>query len=210
MNPKKLNLQLKKEEIALVGYGSLLSRSSITKTLGYNYLGPFITCYLSGWRRSWDISMPNNAFYYLNERVRVYPKSIIYLNAHPDTKSRMNCALFVLNKDQLEKMHDREWIYNPVKITSNLIGVDVKGGDAIIYEGQRKYLVDNAKSPKEAAIRSSYLNNLENALGQVDNKFREEYSATTDPIPEHLIIHDILDPSRPNPWQSAGRKYRPF
>lgn len=52
---------------AVVGFGLLLSRGTVDKTLGRRYEGPFVRCHVEGWRTSWNVSMPNAAFYYEEE-----------------------------------------------------------------------------------------------------------------------------------------------
>ena len=196
-------------ETAVVGYGSLLSVQSITKTLGREYDGPFVTCHLEGWRRSWDVSMPNEAFYFLEDGERVYPERILYLNVRPDPGALLNVVVFVANRKELEAMNHREWIYEHPVVTSALRGLRVEGGDAIVYAGRAEHVVRDAVRPRQAAIRSSYLKMIGKALAAVDHGFREEYRRTTDPVPEHLVIADVLDPDRPNPWAAAGHDYRP-
>ena len=209
MSPEHNTLRLKQDETAIAGYGSLLSITSITKMLGREYQGPFIKCHVTGWRRSWNVAMPNKAFYYVEAETRIYPKNILYLNVRPDPKSWVNCALFVVKQDELETIHDREWIYDPVNVIMNLIGARVEGGQVVLYSGRNEHLIQPAKSPRDVAIRASYLRILENALHNVNSGFRIDFEDTTDPVPKHLVVEDLLDPNRPNPWASAGRSYRP-
>ena len=51
MNDETISLNT--GEVAVVGYGSLLSRGIIEQTLKHDYDGPFVLCHISGWRRSW-------------------------------------------------------------------------------------------------------------------------------------------------------------
>lgn len=206
---KNQAVQLNNDETAIIGYGSLLSIPSITKTLGREYERPFIHCQLKCWRRTWNITMPNKAFYYMESNTRIYPDHILYLNVYPDPDSQINCVLFVVKRDELEVMHDREWIYEPMDVTSNLIGTTVEGGQALIYSGREEYLKTFTKSTHDVALRASYLRILNDALHKVDFGFRKEFEASTEKVPKHLIIEDLLDPNRPNPWASAGRIYNP-
>ncbi len=202
-------IRLSKGETVVVGYGSLLSAPSIGKNLGREYDGPIVTCHIEGWRRSWDVSMPNQAFYYKEDGERVYPEKILYLNVRLEPGSLMNCVVFVLESDELEAMDHREWIYDRLVVTGNLRGVRVKGGDAIMYVAREERIVRGAKSRREAAVRASYLRIFEQALQSFDPVFRAEYERTTDPVPKQLLIEDTLDPDRPNPWASAGHNYSP-
>ena len=202
-------VHLAADQTAVIGYGSLLSIESLSRTLKEPYTGPFLFCHLEGWRRSWDVSMPNEAFYFEENNERVYPGQIIYLNLRPAPRALLNCVLFVVRHDQLEAMHDREWIYDATVVNDQLRGVQLQGGPALVYVAREENLARDITSPRTGAIRRSYLEILESALAVVDPVFREEFERTTDPVPENLVIDDHLDPERPSPWAAAGKSYRP-
>jgi len=204
-----MKLRLREGEVAVVGYGSLLSAGSISRTINREYGGPFVLCHVEGWRRSWDASMPNEAFYFLDHGERVYPRKILYLNCRPlAAGATMNVALFVLGGDELKAMRDREWIYGEQIVTSALRGVTIEGGDAVMYVARDEHVLSGASSREEAAVRASYLRILDAALQSTTPPFRAEYAATTDPVPP-LMIDDVLDPERPTPWERAGVTYHP-
>ncbi len=202
-------IELASGETAIIGFGSLLSLESVRRTVGKAYAGPFVFCHLEGWRRVWNVSMPNESFYYEETGTRIYPERIIYLNVRPDPATRLNCVLFVVNASQLAAMHEREWIYDPQVVTADLRGVQVQGGEAYVYVGRAGHLVHTFENPRAAAIRGSYFMSLEKAMAKTSPEFQAEYEATTDPLPEHLLIDDQLDPARPSPWAAAGRDYAP-
>lgn len=202
-------LRLHEGETAVIGYGSLLSVASVSRTLRRAYEGPFLTCSLDGWRRSWDVSMPNEAFYHLEGDERVYPGKILYLNARAVPGVSMNCTLFVVRSDELRLMNAREWIYDTPVVTGSVRGVRIENGDAILYVGRPEHLVRDAAMPRDAAVRASYLRVLSDILGTLEPGFVSEYWRTTDPVPQHLVIDDLLDPERPTPWARAGHDYDP-
>jgi hypothetical protein len=202
-------VRLQQGQTAVVGYGSLLSLPSVEKTLERKYDGYFAPCTVAGWRRSWDAGMPNLAFYFRQGSDTIYPLSIIYLNVRPQAGSELNVMLFVLEPHELEAMHNREWIYEPRVVTSQLRGVSVEGGDAIMYVVRPHFRVTDPRSPRDAAIRASYLRIVQSGLAQTDGGFRDAFERSTDPLPSHLVINDELDPTRPSSWARAGTRYRP-
>jgi hypothetical protein len=201
-------LHLTENETAVVGYGSLLSIESLSRGLKRDYDGPFVACHVTGWRRSWDVWMPNAAFYYIEGGERIYPEKIVYLNVRPDPETLLNCILFVLRDAELKAMHQREWIYEPIDVSVNLHGVRLDAGKAILYVAKNDYLLIGAVTRRQAAVRQSYLRIIEGGLRQATATFRAEYEATTDPVPTHLVIDDALDQDRPSPWAAAGSQYR--
>jgi hypothetical protein len=202
-------LRLGGRETAVVGYGLLLSRDTVDKTLRRRYEGPFVRCRLAGWRRTWNASMPNAAFYLEEGSGRVYPARILYLNAHRDREASINCSVFVVDNDDLEALDSREWIYDRVPVTEGLRGLRLEGGEAVIYTCKQEHLVEPGTDPGELAVRQSFLWLLEGVLDGVDPDVRSEFLSTTDPVPEHLVVGDKLDPERSDPWQAAGRAFKP-
>lgn len=189
-------IRLHPGESAVVGYGSLMSIKSLEQTLQRRYDGPFVPCHLNGWRRSWDVAMPNRTYYYVGDGTRIYPDHVLYLNVTAVSGSRINCVVFVLRPEELAAMHRREWIYNATVVTDQLAGVLVTGGNAIVYVAQARHVMRGATDPRKAAVRASYLQILDEGLRQRDAAFQAEYGATTDPVPSHLVIQDQLDTVR--------------
>ena len=194
-------------EVAVVGYGSLLSREIISQTLGHDYDGPFVLCHVSGWRRSWDVTMPNSAFYYMEDERRIYPARILYLNVRRDPNTKINCSVFVVGSGERDAMDGREWIFDPTVVTSDLRGVNIEGGDAVMYVGKPDHALQSSENKRDVALRQSFLRSLFGVLAAEDPAVRDEWHQTTDPIPEHLVIDDNLDLNRPNPWEIAGHAF---
>jgi hypothetical protein len=186
-----MRIELGRNQTAVVGYGSLVSRVSAERTLGRPYDGPFERCHVAGWRRSWDIAMPNEAFYYRDGGQTVYPRRILYLNVRPDPDTLLNAVVFLVNPRELEAMHAREWIYDARVVTHDLRGVTVEGGDAIMYVAKPDYIVRGVRDPREAAVRASYLRIVQDGLDETDEAFRAEFARTSDPVPAHLVVEDI-------------------
>jgi hypothetical protein len=154
--------------------------------------------------------MPNSAFYYNeDDGRRVYPDEILYLNVTRDPDTRMNCTVFVVGGDDLRAMKGREWIYAGVDVTSDLRGLRVVGGQALIFAAMPEHTVRSVPDRSEVALRRSYVRMLDAVVEGTESAVQEAYVATTDPIPRHLLIDDSFDASRPNRWEVAGHDFRP-
>lgn len=189
LNPKIV--ELTENEVAIFGYGSFLSVASLETTLKCRYGGPFVTCSIEGWRRSWNAAMPNQTFYAATPSGRVFPEQIIYLNVTAQPGSLLNGVLFVVGSEDLQAMDEREWIYDRKAITDQLRGVSISGGDAFTYVAKQEYLATDVTSPASAAIRASYLAILETGLSDLGSSFRKAYEQSSAPVPRHLVINDI-------------------
>ena len=180
-------------EHALVGYGSLLSVASMERTLGRKYDGPWHVCHLRGWKRGWDICMPNDAWKYRQNQHVVTAERVLYLNVRRQEGGLINAALFVIQGEELRHFDEREWIYERQRVNDDLEDVKVIGGDAWMYVALEKYLWRREARPPEAVIRQTYLDILERGQVELGLEFRREYEATTDPAPVQLVVEDFRE-----------------
>lgn len=117
------------------------------------------------------------------------PETILYLNVRRDPETNLPGILFVVGPQELEAYDKRESIYDRVDVTSEL-NVEVDGGRAWIYVCRPEYCLSNVGSAEKGAVRATYLRIVENGLAQLGEEFRQGYIASTDAIPEHLVIDD--------------------
>jgi hypothetical protein len=193
-------LALREGECAVFGYGSLLSRASLEATLRGRYGRPLLECELAGWSRTWDIAMPNAAFYADTPAGRLVPASILYLNiSRAGAPAAVNGVLIALSPDQLEAMDRREWIYDRFDVTGALRGVRVTGGPAFAYVAKLEYVLRDVARPEDAAVRASYLEIIETGLAELGPACRAAYERSTEPVPAHLVIADRYDPDAASP-----------
>lgn len=185
-------LELRAGEVALLGYGSLLSKASLERTLERPYEPAPVMCRLRGWRRTWDSLYPNERFFYLHDGERRYPKNILYLNiTRSDTV--LNGVLYVIRGDDLAAFDRREAVYDRIEVQDALIDVEVTGGPVWAYVGRPPFLLTAPVPRDEAAIRRSYIDIVERGLAEHDAAFRAEYGGSTDVPPPASIIDDRLE-----------------
>ena len=191
-------VRLRSGEAGIFGYGSLLSRASLERTLGQAYEHGLQTASLPGWRRTWDVRQPNRAFYAESADGRVYPENILYLNVTEHPGSILNGVVVVVKGEQLLGLDQREWMYDRVAVTQDLQDVRIIGGDVFLYVGKPEFVVRDVKSPQIAAVRATYLEIVKTGLAALDASFRAAYERSTDPVPNHLVIEDHLDQAKTN------------
>ena len=184
-------LRLKDDEAALFGYGSLISKQSMEKDLGRSYDGDVFVCALEGWRRVWNIAMPNNrTFYFETPSGPFYPERIVYLNIEPDPGTSLNGTLYVIKQSDVDAFDRREWIYRRQDATSQLRNITVCGGSAYVYVGKAEYRIPRIETPRVAAVRSSYLRHLQTGFVSLGDDFRIAFERSSDPTPLHVVIED--------------------
>jgi cation transport regulator ChaC len=178
-------------EVALFGYGSLMLRESMERSLGRSYHGLFVDCTIEGWRRTWDIAMPNRTILADHQGEQFAPARIIYLNVRRAERQRVNGVLFVVSEEELAAFDRREWIYGRVLVTASLGGVEVQHGEAYVYAGLAQHEWHGGGTPRDVAVRASYLGIIEAALRSRPPAFREEYEASTEPPPLELVVREV-------------------
>src|SRR5438067_4914669 len=104
-------IELPHGQVGLFGYGSLLLKSSMERTLARAYEGvPIVGC-VEGWRRTWNAICPNDRYFYLADGQRHYPKNIVYLNVVPDGGS-VNGLIYAIDEQDLPGFDRREFTYS--------------------------------------------------------------------------------------------------
>jgi cation transport regulator ChaC len=186
-------LHLKDDEAALFGYGSLISIPSMERSLGRSYDGPFIVCVLEGWRRAWNIAMPNRIFYFETPSGAFYPERIVYLNIEPDPGTSLIGTLFVIKQSDVDAFDRREWIYYRLDATAQFRDITVCGGSVYVYVGKAEYRIPRIETPRVAAVRRSYLRILDTGFVSLGDDFRVAFEHFSDSIPWHLVIEDRKD-----------------
>jgi hypothetical protein len=179
----------------LFGYGSLLLRSSMERTLGHPYPDTPVVATVRGWRRTWDSIYPNTRFYFEpSTGERSYPAYIVYLNVRRDPRTLLNGLIYVVGPDDLAQFDEREAVYDRVRIDGDLIEPAVSGGHVYAYVGKPAFLLDGPAPPSQAAIRASYIKIVEDGLCDLGPAFRQQYERSTDQPPAANIVDDRLDP----------------
>jgi len=184
-------IELTAGQIAMVGYGSLLLKRSMERTLGRPYKGDPTVCHVDGWRRAWNAITPNDRFFYLEDGRKQYPPRIIYLNVVPD-RGAINGLIYVIDEQDLPGFDRREFTYSRVDVREQL-DVAVAGGPVWMYVGKPEYLFAGPASPRDAAVRRSYLRIVESGLSDLGQEFRSGYERSTDPPPAGNIVDDLVE-----------------
>jgi hypothetical protein len=179
-------------EHVMLGYGSLLSIASMERTLAHAYAGPLHIVRVDGWRRGWDVQMPNTTWAYRDDDHRtVVPARVVYLNVRRAPNAHINAAAFVVSEHELANFDERERIYDRVDVSDALADLRVVGGSAWMYEARAEFLWRVPSRPPDAIVRRSYLDILDTAHAELGNEFTREYEATSDDVPTHLVVDDF-------------------
>lgn len=183
-------IRLEDGEVGIFGFGSLLSVNSLEKTLGRRYQKPSLICTITGWKRRWNITEPNEHIYAVGATGRFFPDRILFLNIEPLPGQVLNGVLLFIKEKELPVLDHRESVYNRIDITDQINEITLERGSVYTYVGMAEHVDEQIDSPRKAAVQQSYLDTIEQALQLHGRSFRETYEASTEPVPEDLVIHD--------------------
>jgi hypothetical protein len=190
--PEQGPKQGQEHQVAIVGYGSLVNRESIGRSLGQNYDGPLVPITLHGFQRDLSAVMPNRDFAYWAGGQLVKPDGIAYYNLRRADAS-VRAVLFFVPESALPAFDHRERIYDRVDVTGWFTGATI-AARVYAYVAKPEYRAENFRGA--VAIRRSYLQIVRAAIFSLGPTFAAQFEATTtssgaSKVP---VIDDILQP----------------
>jgi hypothetical protein len=116
--------------------------------------------------------------------------AILYLNVTHRANSMVNGVVFVVTQNDLQSYDQREWIYDRISVTNQLVDLEARGGDVWLYEGKPEHILSPPDDWRKASVRSTYLTIVKNGLSSLGPEFTQRFWANTDPVPEWLVVDD--------------------
>lgn len=196
---------------AVFGYGSLVSRSSVTETLGHDAPAP-IPARLAGWRRRWSIYRDNTRVEKEFERLDGEPfQHCLGLNLEraPEAAEAEwpNGALIEVTRAELDRLDLRELRYDRVDVSEGLRAGRSGAGSGTfdaVFAFAAKPAHFAAETPPRSIIIASYARACAEAFDQLGPGERELFATTTGPPPapvvEARLVRDAIPEGNPRGW----------
>lgn len=185
-------LHVQADEVVLIGYGSLVSRESMSKSLGRPYHGDMLPIRLQGFRPGYNVAMPNEGLFYfvLDNGRQIFPGRIAYLNIIADPESWVNGVAFTVKRSDLVRFDRREFIYDRITVApSQIENAIVDDAEIYVYTGKSQFLIEEADS--ETVVRGSYHATVSAAMTEIG--FYDWFHSTIG-TPPHRIVEDQMVP----------------
>jgi cation transport regulator ChaC len=186
------------------GYGSLVSASSVAKTVGRPVEA--VPAALTGWRRRWSLCRDNlrsEKTFALSDGA--LPPFILGLNLEPgeDPAGPVNGAVFELSDEELKRLDVRELRYDRIDVSD---AITLAGGaelsTVVTYQAKPEHFA--AEPPDGAIILAKYAGVVEHAFELLGPGEKERFLATTGPHPvevvEATLVKDEIPPGNPRAW----------
>lgn len=184
-------------KVGLVGFGSLMSKSSFEKTLGFDYAGEIINIHLEGFERIWNHGVPNDSSYikypryFLQNKDTIFPGYYVYLNIRDKQDQDINARLFIIDSTDLKKFDKREFHHTRINVNDYIHEFNVPNGNVFVYQALPEHRISTSDNIKNNVILKSYVDLVEkevlNSEGEI---FRKEYFQSTVPYPPNIVIEE--------------------
>ena len=188
----------------MIGYGTLMSLSSLEQTLGHRYEGQAYPVHMRDYVRGWAFRLPLNdpqanpatakktdACFLRNDE-RVPFEGMVNLNVYPEENGRMNCILYVLSEEDLLKVDKRERDYQRVDVTDRIEEYKFSGGRVYIYEGLAEHPDTAAADPGKYLLIKEYVDQVTAACDGIGKEFRAEFERSTRPVAFPIVSFQAI------------------
>ena len=194
--------------IAVFAYGSLVSPTSTSETLG-RPVAALTLARLTGHARRWTLARDNLA----SEKTFArpdgsLPRFCLGLNLEPEPEPEApapNGALVEVSAAELERLDLREMRYRRTDVTSQIEPAPTAGGG---FEAVYAYLArpehHRPEPPADAVVIASYPRLIEAAFAELGSDQLDLYRATTPAPPvevtEATLVADAIPQGNPRAW----------
>ncbi|MEU4355860.1 gamma-glutamylcyclotransferase family protein [Streptomyces virginiae] len=200
-NPRHWNGWRQFEEsfdVYLFAYGSLVSGSSMARTVGHEY-HPFdgpIAARLYGWRRTWNVASDTSQ---LATRVYRMPDGSTYdgwvrsLGIKRDPSAFCNGAVFRVSAKDLSLLRIREHSYTEQDVSTEVTWTGKPADAKVVTYVPHDRLVPEPRNPgdvRPTVIRRGYIALIEDAFRVLGGESLDEYRDTTDE-PDGIFVQDM-------------------
>lgn len=184
-------------KVGLVGFGSLMSKSSFENTLNYNYNGKIYNIHLKGFERIWNHGVPNDTSYIkyprylIQNQDTIFPSYYVYLNIREKENQDINARLYIIDTIDLKKFDKREFHHTKIKANDLIQEFHITNGNVFVYQALPDHIISTSDNIKDNVILKSYVDLVEkDVLNSQGENFKKEYFKSTTPFPQNIVIED--------------------
>ena len=187
----KTVINIDDNKIGMIGYGSLMSKSSMERTLNRPYNDSVYIVHLQNYQRAWNHvrsmdGLPNDLFY-INKKDTIPFKNELALNIEESENDRMNCVLFFITPEELAEFDKREFGYKRIDVTDKIEEFEIRGTKVYAYQAEENHTYEYQKDDN-TFLPDFYVNTVINACDSIGKVFREEFESSTKPYDKNKVI----------------------
>ncbi len=190
---EKQIINIEKGKIGMVGYGSLMSKSSMERTLKRTYEDDIYLVHLKGYQRSWNAAFPvNNAkadLGYSRDKDTIQIRNGIALNIMESDNEMMNCVLYFITPEELAEFDVREKGYNRINVTDKIDEYIFEGGEVYVYQADNEHTYDY-QLKDHTVLPKAYFDLVTMACDSIGVEFRQEFESSTKHLDRVTVLPD--------------------
>ncbi|MCW5518775.1 gamma-glutamylcyclotransferase [Aureitalea sp. L0-47] len=190
-NKSKTLITIDDSKIGMIGYGSLMSKSSMERTLNRPYQDSVYIVHLEDYQRDWNHfrsmdGLPNDLFY-IEKNDTIPFKNQLALNITESENTKMNCVLFFISPEELNEFDKREFGYKRIDVTDKIEEYEFSGAKVYAYQAEDDHTYKFQKDDN-TFLPDFYVNLVINACDSIGSEFREEFETSTKPYDKNKVI----------------------
>jgi cation transport regulator ChaC len=194
------------ERIAVFGYGSLVSRASVSETLGRPAPRP-VPARLAGWRRRWSVYRHNTRHEKVFERLDGEPfEHVVSLNVEraplAGTDEWPNGALVEVAPAELDRLDLRERRYDRIEVTGDVRPAAHGFDQVFTYTAKPEHRA--FETPPGSIVMAAYVAACRAAFEELGPGEWDLFCKTTGeppaPVVETRLVRDEIPPGNPRAW----------
>lgn len=201
---KKDTIEIKEGFVGMIGYGSLMSLKSMEQTLGHKYKNSIYQVHLIDYNRGWTYFLPINdpqsnsaedlKYYgfFLQNNDSIPFEGMVNLNIDPKKKSKINCILYLIAKEDLIKFDKREIGYQKVDVTDKIKEYSFNGGRVYVYEHFPDHQYKSSSDVKKYILVKDYVDLITKACDSIGKNFRAEFDKSTCPPSSQIVAYEKI------------------
>ncbi|MBF4983453.1 gamma-glutamylcyclotransferase [Nonlabens mediterrranea] len=187
----KTIINIDDNKIGIIGYGSLMSKNSMERTLNRSYNDSVYIVHLQNYQRAWNhvrsMDALSNDLFYINKKDTIPFKNELALNIEESKNDRLNCVLFFISPEELKEFDKREFGYKRIDVTDRIEEFEISGTNVYAYQAEENHTYVYQKNDN-TFLPDFYVNTVINACDSIGKVFREEFESSTRPYDNNKVI----------------------
>lgn len=192
-------IEIEAGKIGMIGYGSLTSRKAVEKILGRPYKDSIYFVHLEDHQRVWNFAGSNDDpglpeelltydSFYLKGKDTIPFKKTLFLNIEPKATVDLNCVLYFITLEEMDKFDDMELGYARIDVTNNIKEFDFKGGRVVAYKALPDYIYKPDTDKSISVIDKEYADEVLQAYDNVGVDYRKEFDNSTVALDTSMVV----------------------
>lgn len=184
-------ITIEEGKVGVIGYGSLMSKNSMEKTLKRKYHDSIYIVHLEDYQRDWNhfrsMDYVPKELIYIHNGDSIPFKNELALNIMDSKDKKLNCVLYFISHEELKEFDEREFGYERIDVTNKIEEYQFKGGNVYAYKADNNHTYKH-KDDDNTFLPDFYVNLVYEACDSLGVEFKREFESSTNPLDKAKVI----------------------